>query len=47
MDDKQFDELKLRATVVPQAEQWPDDLLHWQRMKTAVTEARDRVRAAS
>lgn len=46
MDDKAFDELRIRATVAPQAEQWPDDLLHFQRMKAVITEARERVSKA-
>ena len=46
MNDAEFAELQLRATIVPQAERWPLDLLHWQRMKAVVTEARARLSKA-
>ena len=46
MNNQEFSELQLRATIVPEAERWPDDLLHWQRMKAAVMEARERVSKA-
>ena len=45
MNNDEYNELKLR-TIVPQAERWPDDLVHWQRMKEVVVEARDRVAKA-
>jgi hypothetical protein len=33
MDDKAFDELKLRATIVPQQVKWPaPESVHWQRL---------------
>ena len=46
MNEKDFFELELRAQIVPQAERWPDDLLHWQRLKAVVMEARQRIREA-
>ncbi|MGZ9272365.1 MAG: hypothetical protein ACXW6T_24850 [Candidatus Binatia bacterium] len=47
MDDKAFDELKLRATIVPQQVRWPaPDFVHWQRLHAAADEARERVRKA-
>ena len=47
MNDKEFFELHLRATIVPQQVRWPTaEHLHWQRIHTAATEARDRVRRA-
>ena len=47
MDDKAFNELQLRATIVPQQVRWPaPDYLHWQRLHEAVNEARERVSKA-
>jgi hypothetical protein len=44
MDDKSFDELKLRMQIVPAADRWPDDLHHhWATLKSAALEARSRV----
>ena len=47
MDDKAFDELKLRATIVPQQVRWPaPDFVHWQRLHAVADEARERVATA-
>ena len=44
MDDKTFEDLKLRMTIVPQQVRWPaPEYLHWQRLHEAVDEARQRV----
>ncbi len=43
MNDKEFTDLHIRASIVPKAEGWPDDLLHWQRIKAVVIEARTRL----
>ena len=44
MNDKEFSELQLRATIVPQQVRWPaPERLHWQRLHEAVNEARERV----
>ena len=47
MNDKEFFELQLRATIVPQQVRWPaPEYLHWQRLHEAVNEARERVSKA-
>jgi len=46
MNNAEFSELQLRGAIVPQADRWPNDLVHWQRMKAVVTEARERVAKA-
>ena len=47
MNDKEFSELQLRATIVPQQVRWPaSEHLHWQRLHGAVNEARERVSKA-
>jgi hypothetical protein len=47
MNDKEFSELQLRATIVPQQVRWPaPEYLHWQRLHEAVNEARERVSKA-
>ena len=47
MNDKEFFELQLRATIVPQRVRWPGpEHLHWQRLHEAAHEARERVRKA-
>jgi hypothetical protein len=47
MNDKEFSELELRATIVPQQVRWPaPEYLHWQRLHEAVNEARERVSKA-
>jgi hypothetical protein len=43
MNDTEFSELELKATIVPQQVKWRDDLLHWQRLHEVVDEARRRV----
>ena len=44
MNDKEFSELQLRATIVPQQVRWPaPEYLHWQRLHEAADEARERV----
>ena len=44
MNDREFFELQLRATIVPQQVRWPaPEYLHWQRLHEAVSEARERV----
>jgi hypothetical protein len=44
MNDKEFSELELRATIVPQQARWPaPEYLHWQRLHEAANEARARV----
>jgi hypothetical protein len=47
MNDQEFFELQLRATIVPQQVRWPaPECVHWQRLHAAVDEARARVRKA-
>ena len=47
MNDREFFELHLRATIVPQQVRWPaPELPHWQRLHEAANEARERVRKA-
>jgi hypothetical protein len=47
MDDKSFEDLKLRMTIVPQQVRWPaPEYLHWQRLHEAANEARERVSRA-
>jgi hypothetical protein len=47
MNDKEFAELQLRATIVPQQVRWPaPEYVHWQRLHEAVNEARERVSKA-
>ena len=47
MNDTEFFELQLRATIVPQQVRWPaPDYLHWQRLHEAANEARARVSKA-
>ena len=47
MNDRDFSELQLRATIVPQQARWPaPEYLHWQRLHEAVSEARARVSKA-
>ena len=47
MNDKEFFELELRATIVPQQVRWPaPEYLHWQRLHEAANEARERVSRA-
>ena len=47
MNDTEFSELELRATIVPQQARWPaPEYVHWQRLHAAADEARERVRKA-
>jgi hypothetical protein len=47
MNDKEFSDLHLRATIVPQQASWPAaDYLHWQRLHAVADEARERVSKA-
>ena len=47
MNDREFFELQLRATIVPQQVRWPaPEYLHWQRLHEAANEARERVSKA-
>jgi hypothetical protein len=44
MNDKEFSELQLRATIVPQQVRWPaPEYLPWKRLHEAANEARSRV----
>ena len=46
MNDKEFSELKLRMTIIPQQVRWPDDFVHWQRLHAVANEARERLAKA-
>ena len=47
MNDKEFSELHLRATIVPQQASWPaPEYLHWQKLHRCADEARQRVAQA-
>ena len=47
MNDKEFSELQLRATIVPQQARWPAaEYVHWQRLHAVANEARERVSKA-
>jgi hypothetical protein len=47
MDDKDFAELQLRATIVPQQARWPEPkYTHWQKLHAVPDEARQRVAKA-
>ena len=47
MSDKEFAELKLRATICPRQCSWPkSEYVHWQKLHQAIDEARERVRNA-
>ena len=47
MNDKEFSELQLRMTIVPQQVRWPaPEFVHWQRLHAAADEARERVSKA-
>ena len=47
MDDKSFEDLKLRMTIVPRQARWPaPEHVHWQRLHEVVDEARERVSKA-
>ena len=47
MNDREYLELQLRMTIVPQQVRWPaPEHLHWQRLHQVVDEARERVSKA-
>ena len=47
MKDEEYNDLKLRMTIVPGKVRWPaPEYLHWQRLHEVVDEARERVRRA-
>jgi hypothetical protein len=47
MDDTEFAQLQLRATICPRQARWPaPEYLHWQRLHEAANEARERVSKA-
>jgi hypothetical protein len=44
MDNKAFDELKMRMQIIPQQARWPvPDSVQWQRLHAVADEARERV----
>ena len=44
MDDTEFAQLQLRATICPHQARWPaPELLHWQKLHAVANEARERV----
>ena len=47
MNDKAFNELQLRMTILPHQVRWPaPEHVHWQRLHEAANEARERVSKA-
>jgi hypothetical protein len=46
MNDREYLELQLRATIVPHQVRWPAEHVHWQRLHQVVNEARERVSKA-
>ena len=47
MDDKAFNELKMRMQIIPQQARWlAPDLVHWQLLHAVADEARERVSKA-
>jgi hypothetical protein len=47
MKDKEYDELELRAMIVPKQASWPaPEYVHWRRLHEAANEARERVSKA-
>ena len=47
MNDREFSELQLRMTIVPQQVRWPaPEYVHWQRLHAVADEARERVAEA-
>ena len=47
MDDTEFAQLQLRATICPHQARWPaPELLHWQKLHAVANEARERVSRA-
>jgi hypothetical protein len=43
MNDREYDQLKLRASICPHQPSWPTEQVHWQRLHKAANEARERV----
>ena len=41
MKDEEFAELKIKATICPEAIRWPTEYTHWKKLHGAVNEARD------
>ena len=47
MNDRDFSELRLRATIVPEQVRWPaPEYVHWQKLHAVADEARERVAKA-
>ena len=47
MNDKEFSELELGMTIVPQQVRWPaPDYVHWERLHAVADEAREHVSKA-
>lgn len=46
MNDNEFLELKLRASIAPHQAAWPDDKVHWQRLHEVADTARNAVATA-
>ena len=47
MNDREFSELQLRMTIVPEQVRWPaPEYVHWQRLHAVADEARERVSKA-
>jgi hypothetical protein len=46
MKDEEYNDLKLRMTIVPGQVRWPAEHVHWQRLHQVVNEARERVSKA-
>jgi hypothetical protein len=46
MNDREYLELQLRATIVPHQVRWPAEHVHWQRLHQVVNEARERMSKA-
>jgi hypothetical protein len=47
MDDKAFNELKLRASIIPTQPEWPKpEVIHWMRLHECADKARDLVKLA-
>ena len=43
MEDREFNELRVKMAFVPTAERWPDQHVHWKALREAALEARSRV----
>ena len=46
MKDAEYFDLKIKATICPEAIRWPTEYTHWKKLGAAVTEARERVSKA-